>query len=96
MAVVAVGVTALLVNIMERKQEAREPFYRVVELNEDTVDTETWGKNFPLQYDGYSRTVDQVRTRPWAAPRPDSPRPERGSVGAKPQRARAPCTAADR
>lgn len=62
-AVVAVGVTALLVNIMERKQEAREPFYRVVELDEDTVDPETWGKNFPLQYDGYSRTVDQVRTR---------------------------------
>ena len=22
-----------------------------------------WGKNFPLQYDGYNRTVDQVRTR---------------------------------
>ena len=22
-----------------------------------------WGKNFPLQYDGYRRTVDQVRTR---------------------------------
>jgi nitrite reductase (cytochrome c-552) len=22
-----------------------------------------WGKNFPLQYDGYKRTVDQVRTR---------------------------------
>ena len=22
-----------------------------------------WGKNFPMQYDGYKRTVDQVRTR---------------------------------
>jgi nitrite reductase (cytochrome c-552) len=62
-ALVAAGVTALLVNIVERKQEAREPFYRVVELHEDTVDPEIWGKNFPLQYDGYRRTVDQVRTR---------------------------------
>jgi nitrite reductase (cytochrome c-552) len=57
------GVTALLVNIFERKQEARNPFYRVVELNDDTDDPAVWGRNFPLQYDGYRRTVDQVRTR---------------------------------
>jgi nitrite reductase (cytochrome c-552) len=57
-----VGV-ALLVNIFERKQEARNPFYRVVELTDDTEDPAVWGKNFPLQYDDYRRTVDQVRTR---------------------------------
>jgi len=62
-ALVAAGVTALLVNIVERKQEGRELFYRVVELDENTVDPETWGKNFPLQYDGYRQTVDQQRTR---------------------------------
>ena len=62
-AVAAAAVTALLVTIIERKQEARSPFYRVVELTEDTVEPEAWGKNFPLQYDGYSRTVDQQRTR---------------------------------
>src|SRR5688572_11853482 len=62
-AVVAVGVTALLVNIFQRQQEATNPFYRVVELTEDTVDPAVWGKNFPMQYDGYRRTVDQVRTR---------------------------------
>jgi nitrite reductase (cytochrome c-552) len=54
---------ALLVNIMERKEEARNPFYRVVELTDDTEDPAVWGKNFPLQYDGYIRTVDQQRTR---------------------------------
>jgi nitrite reductase (cytochrome c-552) len=54
---------ALLTNIFERKQEARNPFFNVVELTDDTVDPELWGKNFPLQYDGYKRTVDQVRTR---------------------------------
>src|SRR5687767_8516920 len=62
-ALAAVAATALLVNIFQRQQEARNPFYRVVELDDDTSDPEIWGKNFPLQYDGYKRTVDQVRTR---------------------------------
>jgi nitrite reductase (cytochrome c-552) len=54
---------ALLVNIFQRKQEARNPFFRVVELTDDTVDPGVWGKNFPLQYDDYLKTIDQVRTR---------------------------------
>ncbi len=62
-ALVAVGALLLLINIFERKQEARNPFYRVVELNDETQDPEAWGKNFPLQHDGYKRTVDQIRTR---------------------------------
>jgi nitrite reductase (cytochrome c-552) len=62
-ALAALAAVALLVNIFERKTEARNPFYRVVELTDRTVDPAVWGKNFPLQYDGYRRTVDQVRTR---------------------------------
>ena len=62
-AIIAIGATAMLVNIFERKTEARNPFYRVVELTEQTEDPGLWGKNFPFQYDGYRRTVDQVRTR---------------------------------
>lgn len=62
-AVAAASVTALLVNIFERKQEARAPFVQVVELNDEIDDPAVWGKNFPFQYDGYKRTVDQVRTR---------------------------------
>ena len=54
---------SLLLNIFQRKQEARNPFFRVVELNDDTVDPALWGKNFPLQYDDYLKTTDQVRTR---------------------------------
>jgi len=64
--VTAVGtavIAALLVNIMERKSEAANPFFRVVELTDETVDPAIWGKNFPLQYDAYMRTVDQQRTR---------------------------------
>ena len=62
-AVLAAGGAALLINIFERKQEARNPFYRVVDLDDETTDPALWGKNFPLQYDAYLRTVDQVRTR---------------------------------
>lgn len=62
-ALVTLGIAALLVNIFERKQEAREPFFRVVTLNDDTEDPAVWGKNFPLQYDDYRRSVDQQRTR---------------------------------
>jgi nitrite reductase (cytochrome c-552) len=62
-ALVAAAVTALLVTIVERQQEARNPFYRVVDLSEETDDPAVWGQNFPLQYDGYQRTVDQIRTR---------------------------------
>lgn len=61
--VVAFGVVALLMDIFEHKQEAKNPFYRVAEITDDTVDPEVWGKNFPLQYDDYKKTVDQVRTR---------------------------------
>lgn len=57
------SISALLVNIFERKQEARQPFVRVVELTDETDDPAVWGKNFSQQYDDYGRTVDMVRTR---------------------------------
>jgi nitrite reductase (cytochrome c-552) len=60
---VTLGIAALLTNIFERRQEARNPFYRVVELTDTTVDPEIWGRNFPQQYDDYRRTVDMVHTR---------------------------------
>ncbi len=62
-ALVAAGTAALLVNIAERKQEARNPFFRVVEVDDNTEDPAVWGKNFPFQFDRYGRTVDMVRTR---------------------------------
>jgi nitrite reductase (cytochrome c-552) len=67
----AIGGTALLTvlvmllwqNILERKEEARHSYFKVVELTEETVDPAEWGKNFPRQYESYRRTVDTVRTR---------------------------------
>src|SRR5687768_1707090 len=62
-ALAVVGIAALLTNIFERQQERRNPFYRVVALTDSIDDPAVWGKNFPLQYDDYRRTVDQSRTR---------------------------------
>ena len=62
-AIAAFAVTALLINIFERKQEARNPFYKVVELDDTVSDPAVWGKNFPMQYDLYLRTVDMERTK---------------------------------
>ena len=57
------ALTALLINIFERKQEAKNPFYRVVELSDSIDDPAVWGKNFPMQYDLYLQTVDMQRTK---------------------------------
>jgi nitrite reductase (cytochrome c-552) len=51
-----VAVTALLLNISERKQEANAQV-RFVEVTEDTTDPAIWGQNWPRQYDSYLRTA---------------------------------------
>ena len=61
--VVTALVTALLLNISDRKDEARVRFVRVVEVDEDTTDPAIWGKNWPAQYDSYKRTAIATRTR---------------------------------
>jgi nitrite reductase (cytochrome c-552) len=62
-ALATIAVAALLISITERRWEARHPFVRVVEVNEQTIDPAVWGANWPHQYDTYSRTVDYERTR---------------------------------
>ncbi len=62
-AVLAVGAAALLVNIVQRKDEARDRFYRVVAVNDTITDPAVWGKNFPLEYDAYRETVKQEKTK---------------------------------
>ncbi len=56
-------VLALLVNIGTRKEEARQTSFRVVELDEKTIDPAEWGKNFPRQYDAYLRTAENYGTK---------------------------------
>jgi len=62
-AVATALVTALLVNIFERKQEAKEPFLKLVQVTEDEVDPAKWGVNWPREYDGYLRTSEPSRTK---------------------------------
>jgi nitrite reductase (cytochrome c-552) len=57
------GILLLLENIAQRKQEAKQHVFRVVDVDANTVDPVLWGKNYPRQYDGYRRTVDTVRTK---------------------------------
>jgi nitrite reductase (cytochrome c-552) len=57
------GVTALLLNIAERKSEGRERWVRLVEVTEETTDPAVWGTNWPRQYDGYRLTAQSTRTR---------------------------------
>lgn len=62
-ALLTAGLTALLVNIIQRKEEAHTPFVQVVQLDDKTVDPAIWGRNFPIQYDMYKKTSDQERTK---------------------------------
>src|SRR5215813_12034496 len=60
---VTVLLLALLTNIFERKQEARQPFVRVVEVTEATDDPKIWGQNWPFQYDSYLKTSLATTTK---------------------------------
>ncbi len=62
-AAVAVLATGLLLNIFKRKEEARQPFVRLVEVGEDDTDPAKWGINWPRQYDSYRLTALTTRTR---------------------------------
>lgn len=62
-ALATVGVVALLMNIFEHKEEAKDTNFAVVTLDETTVDPAVWGRNFPIQYDMYLKTADQQRTK---------------------------------
>jgi nitrite reductase (cytochrome c-552) len=62
-ALVAVGVAALLVNIAERKQEAKHAVVKLVEVTENDVDPTKWGTNWPREFDGYKRTSEPTHTK---------------------------------
>jgi len=62
-AIVAILLAALLTNIFQRKQEAKNPYVRLVEVTEETTEPAPWGTNWSREYDDYKRTVDVTRTR---------------------------------
>jgi nitrite reductase (cytochrome c-552) len=54
---------AFLLNIRDRKEEAKWRHVEVAELNEHTIDPVVWGHNFPREYDGYKKTAVSTHTR---------------------------------
>ena len=62
-ALVAIGAAALLVNISERKSEARHAFVKVVDVTENDTDPAKWGKNWPREYDDYKATAQRTVTK---------------------------------
>lgn len=62
-AIATAAVTALLLNIFERKSEAKNPYVRLVEVGEDDTDPQKWGINWPKQYNSYQLTAQSTRTR---------------------------------
>jgi len=62
-ALATVALMLLMENIAQRKEEGKQHIFRVVEIDEYTIDPAVWGKNYPRQYDTYKRTVDIERTR---------------------------------
>lgn len=59
----AFGAGALLVNITQKKVEAKNAYVKVVEVTEDDTDAAKWGRNWPLQYDGYKKTALKTATK---------------------------------
>ena len=59
----AIVAAALLVNIAERKQEAKNSYVKLVQVTENDVDPAKWGTNWPREYDGYKRTSEPTHTK---------------------------------
>jgi nitrite reductase (cytochrome c-552) len=62
-AALAAGLTALLTSIFAHKQEAKNPYVRLVDVTEETTDPAPWGMNWSRQYAAYKQTADVSRTR---------------------------------
>jgi len=54
---------ALIMNIFQRKEEAKNPYLKFVNVDNNTTDPAVWGMNWSREYDSYQRTVDVTHTR---------------------------------
>jgi len=56
--VLGIIVAALLVNIVDRKEEEAQFPMKVVDIGTDELDAAVWGKNFPMEYDRFMKTEE--------------------------------------
>lgn len=62
-AAAAFGISALMLNVSERKAEQKQTHVQLVELTEDITDPAEWGKNWPKHYYAYKQTTQNTKTR---------------------------------
>lgn len=55
-------IAALLVDVAKKQTEAKDTYFKAVEITDTTVDPAVWGKNFPIQYEMYKKTTEMVPT----------------------------------
>jgi nitrite reductase (cytochrome c-552) len=72
MLALTIGVAALLINISERQQEARQYPLQVVEIAADELDPAVWGRNFPFHYDRFMMTQTNYGETPYGGSNPYS------------------------
>lgn len=58
-----IGVMLLRESIAKHKEEEKQVVFKLVNIDEKTIDPAEWGKNFPRQYDGYQRTAERTGTK---------------------------------
>lgn len=63
--ILTIGVTALLLNINNRQQEARTYPLQVVAIADDELDPAVWGQNFPFHYDRFMMTQTDYGETPY-------------------------------
>ena len=63
--VLLIGISALLVNIFTRKQEAQAPVVQVVDIQDGETDPAVWGQNFPHEYSRFMMTEDDTISTPY-------------------------------
>jgi len=61
--ITTVSCILLVLNILERKTEAKFQVVHLKDIDPLEDDPSIWGVNFPYQYEDYLKTVDQERTR---------------------------------
>ena len=61
-ALTTIAVSALLINIFEKKQDEKQAYVKRVELSEDDTDPKKWGINWPRQYSSYKLTALATKT----------------------------------
>ncbi len=62
----AIGIAALLVSIVTRRQEARLFYFPLVQIAPDEPDPAVWGRNFPSQYEAIQKTLRSSQLAPYS------------------------------